>query len=81
MEKALKFFLKAFKAIIFSPFYIIYFALYLVINIVNYLIGEVRVIISGFRFGSDNEINIAAKLKELYNQYKMVVIDNVIFTF
>ena len=65
MEKALKFFLKAFKAIIFSPFYIIYFALYLVINIVNYLIGEVRVIISGFRFGSDNENKYRRKIKRI----------------
>lgn len=64
MGKALKFFLNAFKAIFLSPFYLIYFAIYLIATLINFLVGEVRVLISGFRYGSDLENKYQRVLKK-----------------
>lgn len=55
MEGILRFFLNAFKAILLSPFYIVYFVIVLLIGLFNHIIGEIRVLLSGFKYGSKNE--------------------------
>lgn len=55
MEGILRFFLNAIKAILFSPFYIAYFIIVLLIGLINYLVGEVKVIFTGFKYGSKKE--------------------------
>lgn len=64
MGAALKFFLNALKALFLSPFYIVYFLVFLVYGFFNHLIGEVRVIISGFKYASDKENKYQNKLKK-----------------
>ena len=55
MEGILRFFLNAFKAILLSPFYIVYFVIVLLIGLFNHIIGEIRVLFSDFKYGSKNE--------------------------
>ena len=55
MEGILKFFLNAFKAILLSPFYLVYFIFVLIIGLLNHLVGELRVLLSGFRYASKKE--------------------------
>ena len=62
MGNVLKFFLNALKAIFFSPFYICYFLIFFIIGIFNHIIGELRVLISGFRFASEKENKYSKKL-------------------
>ena len=68
MEGILKFFLNAFKAIIFSPFYIIYFVFAFLVGLINYLWGEIRVVFSGFRYGSKNENKYTIALRKISNE-------------
>jgi len=65
MGNTLKFFLNAFKAIIFSPFYILYFVVFLFISLINHFIGEVKVLISGFKYGSKNENKYTKELRKI----------------
>lgn len=55
MEKIFTFFVNAVKAIIFSPFYLLYLAIYLVISLFNHVFGEIKVLFTGFKYGSKKE--------------------------
>lgn len=55
MSKILTFFLNALKAIFLSPFYIVYFLIYLLYTILFHFIGEIRILISGFKYGSKKD--------------------------
>ncbi|MCI5744678.1 MAG: hypothetical protein MR270_00095 [Erysipelotrichaceae bacterium] len=67
MGNVLKFFLNAVKAIVLSPFYIVYFALYFIYAILNYLIGEIRLVFSGFRYGDKKENKYLKKVEKIIN--------------
>ena len=68
MSGILKFFLNAIKAILFSPFYIVYFCIYLIISLFNHLIGEVKVLFTGFKYGSNEENKYNKHIKNLINK-------------
>ncbi len=71
MEGAFKFFINALKAILFSPFYILYFLFYFVIALINHLWGELMVLLTGFTYGSKKENKYRKKL-----QKKMISVNN-----
>ena len=60
-----QFFLNALKAIFIGPFYIAYFLIYLIISAFNHLIGEFKVLFTGFRYGHKDENKYSKKLKYL----------------
>lgn len=64
MNSMFTFFLNALKAIIFSPFYLLYFLFVLLIGLFNHIIGEVKVLFSGFKYGSEKENKYTKKLKQ-----------------
>lgn len=55
MGGILKFFLNAIKAIFIGPFYVVYFCVYLILSVLNHLSGELKVLFTGFRYGSKAE--------------------------
>ena len=57
------FFLNALKAIIFSPFYLLYFLFVLLIGLFNHIIGEVIVLFSGFKYGSEKDAKDNCKVR------------------
>lgn len=65
MGNTLKFFLNAIKAIVFSPFYLLYFFAFFSISLFNHLIGEIKVIFTGFKYGSKNENKYNNELKTI----------------
>ncbi|MDY2889261.1 MAG: hypothetical protein SOU19_06795 [Candidatus Caccosoma sp.] len=65
MGGVFKFFLNALKAIFLSPFYLVYFIAFLLLTIFNYLIGELRFIFSGFRYGTRKENKYIVKLEKI----------------
>ena len=68
MSGILKFFLNAIKAILLSPFYIVYFCFYLIISVINHFIGEIRVLLSGFKYGHKDENKYTKQVKNLMNK-------------
>ena len=67
MENVLKFFLNALKAIIFSPFYVVYFIVVLLIGFINYLVGEIKVVFTGFKYASKQENKYTKALRKVLN--------------
>ena len=65
MNNLFNFFLNAIKAILFSPFYILYFVVVLLIGLFNHLIGEVRILLSGFKYATDKENKYTKKLQQI----------------
>ena len=65
MSGIFKFVLNALKAIFLSPFYIIYFLAFLLLTILNYILGEIRFIFSGFNYGSRKENKYNRKLESM----------------
>lgn len=65
MNNLFNFFLNAIKAILLSPFYILYFVVVLLIGLFNHLIGEVRILLSGFKYGTDKENKYTQQLKQI----------------
>lgn len=65
MGNTLKFFLNAIKAIVFSPFYLVCYLLFLIVSLFNHLIGEIKVIFTGFKYGSKNENKYHNELKTI----------------
>lgn len=55
MDGTLKFFLNAFKAILLSPFYLAAFAAFLLYSLITHLVGEIKVLFTGFKYGTKNE--------------------------
>ena len=68
MSGILKFFLNAIKAILLSPFYIVYFCLYLIVSFFIHVVGEVKVLFSGFNYGSKEENKYTKQVKNLMNK-------------
>lgn len=68
MSGILKFFLNAIKAILLSPFYIVYFCLYLIVSFFIHVVGEVKVLFSGFKYGSKEENKYTKQVKNLMNK-------------
>ena len=64
MNNLFNFFLNAIKAILLSPFYILYFVVVLLIGLFNHLIGEVRILLSGFKYATDKENKYNKKLQQ-----------------
>lgn len=64
MGNTLKFFLNAIKAIVFSPFYVLYFVLFLIISLLNHIIGELKVLFTGFKYGNKQENKYNQELKK-----------------
>ena len=64
MNNLFNFFLNAIKAILLSPFYVLCFVVALIVGLFNHLIGEVRILFSGFKYGTDKENKYKAKLKQ-----------------
>ena len=58
-----QFFLNALKAIFLGPFYVVYFAFYLVGSLINHLLGELKVLFSGFRYGHKQENKYTKKVQ------------------
>lgn len=52
MSGILKFFLNALKAIFIGPFYLVYFCIYLALSALNHMAGELKVLFTGFHYGS-----------------------------
>lgn len=65
MSKILTFFLNALKAIFLSPFYLIYFILYLLYTLFAHLFGEICVLFSGFKFGNKKYNKYEQELNKL----------------
>ena len=61
-------FLNAIKAILLSPFYIVYFCLYLIVSFFIHVVGEVKVLFSGFKYGSKEENKYTKQVKNLMNK-------------
>lgn len=68
MSGILKFFLNALKAILLSPFYLIYFCLYLIISLFNHFLGEIKVLFTGFKYGNKDENKYSKQVKNLINK-------------
>ena len=68
MSGILKFFLNALKAILLSPFYLIYFRIYLIIGAFNHIIGEFKVLFTGFKYGNKDENKYSKQVKNLMNK-------------
>ena len=68
MGNTLKFFLNAIKAIVLSPFYVLYFALHLTVSLFNHIIGEVKVLFTGFKYGSKQENKYNQELKKIIRE-------------
>ena len=63
MGGILKFFLNAIKAIFVGPFYVLYFCIYFVLALLNHLFGELKVLFSGFHYGSKNSNKYTKKIQ------------------
>ena len=70
MGGILKFFLNALKAIFLGPFYVAYFILFFVYGIINHFIGEIKVIFTGFRYGTKSENKYTRRLIFKVNEMK-----------
>ena len=68
MSGILKFFLNAIKAILLSPFYIVYFCLYLIISAFNHLLGELKILFTGFKYGNKDENKYNKQVRKLINK-------------
>lgn len=68
MNQVLSFFLNAIKAILLSPFYILYFLLVLVVGFINFVFGELRFLLSGFRYGKKDENKYSKMLNDKLKQ-------------
>lgn len=66
MNNIFSFFLNALKAIIFSPFYLIFFLLCFILTLINHIVSELCVLFSGFKYGSKKE----NKYTQLLNKIK-----------
>ena len=63
MSGIFQFFLNALKAIFLGPFYIVYFIFYFVGSLINHLLGELKVLFTGFKYGHKEENKYTKKLK------------------
>lgn len=63
MGGILKFFLNAIKAIFIGPFYVIYFCFYLILAVLNHFAGELKVLFTGFHYGSKNHNKYTQKVQ------------------
>ena len=65
MSGILQFFLNAFKAIIFGPFYVLYFCLHLIVAIINHILGEFKVLFTGFKYANKDSNKYSKKVNYL----------------
>ena len=65
MSGIFQFFLNALKAIFIGPFYVVYFAIYLIGSVINHILGEIKILFTGFRYGHKDENKYSKRLKYL----------------
>ena len=65
MSGILKFFLNAIKAILLGPFYIAYFCIYVVISAINHAFGELKVLLTGFKYAQKNNNKYTKQVNKL----------------
>ena len=63
MNSVFKFLLKSLKTMLLSPFYLLYFIICVFMSLKTYIWGEIKFIISGFKYGKDQENKYYKKLK------------------
>ena len=64
ISAVLRFFLNAIKALFLSPFYILYFVVFLIYSLLNFIFGGIVWIISGFSYGSVKENKYVEELNK-----------------
>jgi len=69
IDGILRFFLNALKAILLSPFYLAFFAIYLVVNVFVFIFGTLKTIFTGFKYGTKKENKYEKKLREVARSY------------